>query len=222
MPPDFDGPVFDRIARPYRWLEYLSFGPMLERCRLHFLPQLVSARRALVLGDGDGRFLARLLETNPLLHADVVDLSPAMLELLQARAARIGALHRITLHCADALAFDPSGTYDLVVTHFFLDCFTTEELTALAAGIQSHLSADARWIVSEFAIPPGPMAFPAKCIVRNLYAAFRILTGLRVRQLPDHAEVLSAIGLLPSARRNWLGGMLVSELWETPGNRSHR
>ena len=66
------------------------------------------------------------------------------------------------------------------------------------------------------------MAFPAKCIVRNLYAAFRILTGLRVRQLPDHAEVLSAIGLLPSARRNWLGGMLVSELWETPGNRSHR
>ena len=43
---------FDRLARPYRWLEYATFGRTLERCRFHFLPALTSARRALVLGDG--------------------------------------------------------------------------------------------------------------------------------------------------------------------------
>ena len=30
---------FDPIARPYRWMEYLTFGPALARCRNHFLPQ---------------------------------------------------------------------------------------------------------------------------------------------------------------------------------------
>ena len=82
---------FDRIARPYRWLEYLSFGPMLERCRFYRIPQLAEARHALVLGDGDGRFLARLLARNPSLHTDVIDQSPAMLRLLESRVA---AVHR--------------------------------------------------------------------------------------------------------------------------------
>ena len=77
---------FDPLARPYRWLEYATFGRALERCRFHFLPALTGARRALVLGDGDGRFLARLLRANPELEADVVDCSPAMLRLLQRTA----------------------------------------------------------------------------------------------------------------------------------------
>ncbi len=227
MPTNFDRPPnFDLVARPYRWLEYLTFGPMLERCRFHFLPGLNHARRALVLGDGDGRFLARLLSANPALHADVVDLSPAMLRLLQARAARIGAQDRIALHCADARTFNPCGAssgpppepYDLVVTHFFLDCFTTEELHSLTTRIRPHLAPGARWLISEFAIPSGAMSLPARSLVRSLYAAFGLLTGLRVRRLPDHAAALAVAGLSLTARRQQLGGVLISELWESPGN----
>ena len=66
---------FDRIARPYRWLEYLSLGRALERCRFHFLPRLRDCRRALVLGDGDGRFTAKLLDANPSVQVDAVDIS---------------------------------------------------------------------------------------------------------------------------------------------------
>src|SRR5271170_4061872 len=153
MRPTPTRPAFDRIARPYRWLEYLSFGPLLERCRFYRLPQLADARRALILGDGDGRFLARLLTMNLYLQADIVDLSPAMLRLLKARIASTEATARGTLHCADARDFIPTDSYDLVVTHFFLDCFTTEDLFAMAARIRPRLTPEARWIVSEFAIP---------------------------------------------------------------------
>ena len=58
-------PNFDLIARPYRWLEYLTFGPTLQQTRLHYLPALLHSRNALVLGDGDGRFIAALLAANP-------------------------------------------------------------------------------------------------------------------------------------------------------------
>jgi SAM-dependent methyltransferase len=84
-------PNFDSLARPYRWMEYLTFGSALQRCRTHFLPQL-SGRcpalgTALILGDGDGRFLARLLAANPHLSVDAVDTSAAMLRQLTRRAA---------------------------------------------------------------------------------------------------------------------------------------
>ncbi len=206
-------PDFNRIARPYRWLEYLSFGPLLERCRFHRLPELADARRALVLGDGDGRFLARLLKSNPQLRADTVDLSSAMLRLLSARVAHGGALDRVTLHCADARDFIPTASYDLVVTHFFLDCFTIDELHKLAGRIRSHLTPGARWVVSEFAIPSGAASLPARLLVWALYLAFGVLTGLAVRRLPDYPAALRGAGLSLRERRSWLGGLLVSELW---------
>ena len=71
---------FDPIARPYRWLEYLSFGRELERRRFRYLPEVKSARRALVLGDGDGRFLAALVRQGGEVSVDYVDLSARMLE----------------------------------------------------------------------------------------------------------------------------------------------
>ncbi len=78
-------PNFNPIARPYRWLEYLTLGKALENCRIHYLPQLLDRRHALVIGDGDGRFLAQLLTHNPSLHADAVDTSATMLHLLLQR-----------------------------------------------------------------------------------------------------------------------------------------
>ena len=208
---------FDRIARPYRWLEYFSFGPMLERVRFYRIPQLAAARRALVLGDGDGRFLARLLAANPALHADVIDQSPAMLRLLQSRAAAIGAANRIRIHHTDAQSFQPPGppynAYDLVITHFFLDCLTTEQIQTLAKKIRPYLTQNALWLISEFAIPSGGVALPARSIVAVLYTAFRIITGLRVRNLPDHATALTASGFILEGRRHFLAGLLISDFW---------
>jgi len=204
---------FDRIARPYRWLEYLTFGPMLERCRFYRIPQLAFARRALVLGDGDGRFLARLLAANPHLHADVIDQSPAMLRMLESRAAAIGSRACVHSHRGDALAFQPTGTYDLVITHFFLDCLSTEEVQALASRIRPHLAPNAIWVVSEFAIPSGPAALPARIIVDALYTAFRVITGLRARVLPDYGAALAREGFTLADRRPFLRGLIVSDLW---------
>ena len=204
---------FDRIARPYRWLEYLSFGPMLERCRFHRLPQLTSARRALVLGDGDGRFLAHLLAVNSTLHADVVDQSPAMLRLLQHRVTSLHADDRVRIFQTDALTFTLTEAYDLIVTHFFLDCFSTGEIRRLAESIRPHLAPNALWLVSEFAIPSGLAKLPAQIIVGSLYMAFHFVTGLQTRNLPDHSAVLSHSGLTLIDRRRFLAGLLVSELW---------
>jgi SAM-dependent methyltransferase len=206
---------FDLLARPYRWLEYATFGHALERCRFHFLPALTGARRALVLGDGDGRFLARLLKANPLLEADMVDISPAMLRLLHQRVGP-EAGRRITLYQTDARDFVPPGiAYDLVVTHFFFDCLFQPELAELVDRVAPSLAPDAFWVVSEFAQGRGRAgSVLSSLVVSGLYRAFGLLTALQVRTLPDHGAALEGIGFQLLSERRWLRGLLVSQLWQ--------
>jgi SAM-dependent methyltransferase len=208
-------PNFDRIARLYRWLEYLTLGSALTHCRNHFLPILADGRRALILGDGDGRFTARLLSAYPNLCVDAVDLSTGMLRLLtrQAQAAHPTASARLrTLH-ADARTLRVKGTYDLVVSHFFLDCLTQTELDDVVLRLRHHLATGALWAVSDFRIPPGAKGWFARALVRALYLAFRVLTGLRVRQLPDHQSALQSASLYCGSQHLSLGGLLTTELW---------
>jgi SAM-dependent methyltransferase len=225
-------PNFDLIARPYRWCEYLTLGKALENCRNHFLPQLLDRHHALVLGDGDGRFLAQLLKHNSNLHADAVDISAAMLHLLRQRckAAVPNAALRLRTHHANALTFplqresdapdgydtpDGYGGYDLVVTHFFLDCLTQPELDTLVTRIAPTLAPGALWLISDFRIPAGPMRLPAKLLIRCLYLAFRVLTGLRTTRLPDHSTPLTQSGFTRIAHQHRLAGLLTTELWQT-------
>jgi SAM-dependent methyltransferase len=203
---------FDRIARPYRWLEYLSFGPLLTRCRNHWLPEMQGKSRALIIGDGDGRFTARMLKQNPEITVDAVDISPAMLALLTARSAKTST--RVTTHCTDALTFSPTGHYDLLITHFFLDCLSTSEVQRLAETLHPHLAPEALWVVSDFDIPPtGLSVLPAHILIGFLYRAFGLLTGLKTRHLPDSRLALQSAGLQCNSRKAWLGGFLYSERW---------
>ena len=212
-------PNFDRIAPLYRWLEYPTLGPLLAQTRNHFLPSLDGCRSALVLGDGDGRFTARLLAAHPALRAQAVDLSQAMLRLLEARVARAGAANRLQTTWADALDWRPHGPVDLVVTHFFLDCLTLPQVEFLLQRLQPSLAPDALWLVSDFQVPEGWLQLPGWLLIRALYAAFRVLTGLRVTRVPAYRQALSAAGFRKVSEHSRLKGLLVTELWQARGAR---
>ena len=207
-------PDFDPLARAYRWMEYLTFGPALWRCRCAFLGEMGGAEHALLIGDGDGRFAARLLEVNRRVHIDAVDLSQAMLQSLEARAGT--GLNRVSAYRADARTWQPPrADYDMIVTHFCLDCFTTREVAVLARRLRSEVKPAACWIVSEFAVPErGWVRLVARPLIRGLYFAFRILTGLGIDRLPDYRAALAAAGFRLEAERRSLRGLLVSQIWK--------
>jgi hypothetical protein len=213
-----DCPNFDRLARLYRWMELITFGPWLQWARCAWLDRIAHCRRGLVIGDGDGRFAARLLRANRTARLDAVDASSAMLWALAKRAGADAG--RVTTYLADARAWQPesvesgSVAYDLIATHFFLDCLTTDEVRALAAALRRATSADAFWVISEFAVPRGLFGrLVAGPVVSFLYRVFGWLTGMRVRRLPDYSIAVREAGFVLQARREWLGGLLVSELW---------
>jgi len=209
-------PNFDRIAAIYQLGEYLSLGPHLQRTRTRLLNQLGNPRHALVHGDGDGRFLEQLLLRYPQCTAVAADISAAMLDKLRRRCLRSvhNAANRLTTLQRSALEIDVAPQTDLVVTHFLLDCFSQPDVDALVARIAAQLAPGTLWLVSDFALPSNTLFRPfARLYIASLYGAFRLLTGLRVNQLPDPQSSLQRNGMRRITRSTLLGGLLYTEIW---------
>lgn len=207
-------PNFDPVARLYRWAEYLLLGPLLTRTREHFLPQLTTVTHALVLGDGDGRFLAQLLRRAPNLHVLAVDTSATMLHLLRQRCAFAAPRLQTLQTSATCL---PTGLdlrqTDLIVTHFFLDCLHPHDLDTLAQHLAPRVAPGCLWVLSDFAIPRRqPWRSLGTAYIRTLYLAFRLLTGLRPQSLPEIDRTLDSAGFGTIYRHTRLAGILYSEL----------
>ncbi len=209
----------DRIARFYRTLEYLSFGGALQACRVMYLRDTADCRRALVCGDGDGRFTAALLRANRGALVDYVDLSAGMAGVARRRVEAIGveAIARATFHTGDVREFssgDGAAAYDLITAHFFLDCFDDADTAIVARTLASFAEPGAMLLLSDFRIPPrGVMRYVAAAIIRGLYGAFRITTGLRVTRLPKYESALESAEFRKERETLKLGGLLVASLW---------
>jgi ubiquinone/menaquinone biosynthesis C-methylase UbiE len=164
-----------------------------------------------VLGEGDGRFLVRLVEQSSRACIDYVDLSERMLELARMRVAN----DRVTYHHADARAIPlPRSEYDLVVTHFFLDCFDDSDAAELVKRVADAAQPHSRWLISEFRQPEqGWQAAWAQLWLRTLYLFFRITTGLRTNRLADHRPLLARNGFHLIRQESARFGLVASELW---------
>lgn len=205
-------PNFDHVARVYRWAEWLTLGPLLGRTREHWLQRLANRRRALVLGDGDGRFLASLLQSNAVIQAVAVDTSALMLSLLRERC--LPCVGRLITQQASALTFELPPEIDLIVTHFLLDCFTQPQVDALTQRIAAQVAPGTLWLLSDFALPSNRILRGLGALyIRLLYLAFRILTGLRVTQLPDPQSALLRAGFERIEHQELLFGLLYTDLW---------
>ena len=204
----------DRIATSYRWIEYAAFGLTLERARFDFLEHARAARRVLILGEGDGRFLARLIERNPHAQIAVVESSARMIQLARQRVP-VSAASRVEFHRIDATGEPlPAGPFDLAVTHFFLDVFTPSDAEAVICKVSALLSPGAAWLVSEFQEPHGKVrSLYARLGLTAMYAFFRVSTGLRARNLPPYRDVLERCGLTEIDYRERRFGLIRSQLW---------
>jgi SAM-dependent methyltransferase len=201
-----------RLSRWYRWIEYAAFGLALERQRFAFLPRLASARCILILGEGDGRSLSRLLALAPLAVFDVVEISPEMIALARQRT---GNSARVTFFWQDARTVNwPPVQYDGIVTHFFLDCFAEGDVRQLIRRLKKTLTPDGIWLMSEFAIPDkGWRRLHAWIWIAIMYRFFGVTTGLTARALPPIERLMREAGMARSDQEKARAGLMVSEVW---------
>jgi ubiquinone/menaquinone biosynthesis C-methylase UbiE len=208
---------FDAVAPWYRTLERIAFGEDLQRCRVACLSEIAAPRRALIVGEGDGRFLVELLRVHPEVEVDCVDLSERMLQLARKRVGeQFGdSCGRVRLQCQDINSWSPpEREYDLVVTHFILDCFPASALVGIIKKLARAATHDATWLLADFSVPSeGIPRFHARAWLAAMYLFFRVTARIQATELIDPTPFLRAEGFSLAQQRLFRRGMLKSEIW---------
>ena len=212
---------FDSIAPAYRTLETIAFGGDLQRARVACLGEIEIPRQALVVGEGNGRFLCELLRLHPNIAIDCVDASQRMLELARQRIERRlpadAARVRFLRH--DITSWSPSeASYDLIVTHFFLDCFSETRIAEIVNRLSRAATSNATWLLADFSVPTQGFArIRAGLWLAAMYRFFRMAAGIEAKELIDPSPFLRTARFALVRRHLFRSGMVKSQLWRNTG-----
>ena len=124
-------------------------------------------------------------------------------------AARVDFVH------ADILDWPaPSAAYDLVVTHFVLDCFRPEQLARVLPSLAKAAAPQARWLLADFHEPAaGLPKWRRPAILEVMYLFFRWAASLPASELTAPDSLLAQCGFRLHERRTFEWGLLHSDMW---------
>ncbi|MCH6255820.1 class I SAM-dependent methyltransferase [Puniceicoccaceae bacterium K14] len=209
---------FDTIAPSYSFFEKFVFGNALQKARSFGLKSINrEITRALLVGDGNGRFAVKLMKAFPNCQVVSVDSSPRMLELSIIRINKEPAVNpaNFTSITQDIRGIEfPENDFDFIGLHFILDCFSTKDCNALLRSANGWLNPLGFLSYADFEIPPKqPMRFISRSFIAFLYAAFKVTSNTQTRNLP---EIEWPPNLVMNSQYNQIGGMLCSKLFVGP------
>jgi ubiquinone/menaquinone biosynthesis C-methylase UbiE len=141
-----------------------------------------------------------------------------MIEITRQRLATQGLdAGRVEFVHADILQRQlPRAAYDLVVTHFVLDCFRPEQLTKILPALAKAATPEAHWLLADFQEPNAGIAkWRAKAILELMYLFFLWAVALPASDLTSPDPLLAQCGFKLRERRIFEWGLLHSDLWVT-------
>jgi ubiquinone/menaquinone biosynthesis C-methylase UbiE len=109
----------------------------------------------------------------------------------------------------------PAGSFDLISTHFFLDCFNAEQLPEVIAKLAAAVTPDAVWLLSDFQIPAARwQRWRAQVIITALYQFFRLATQLSARELISPHQWMEQAGFALCQSQSFSFGLTHSDMWK--------
>jgi ubiquinone/menaquinone biosynthesis C-methylase UbiE len=215
---------FDLVAPYYQALETIAFGNALHRARIEWINKIPRPNRVLIVGEGNGRFLCDFLGFHEGVEIDCVDASKRMLEIARSRVRRAHpeSSANVRFLQRDILHWEPQHSYDLIVTHFFLDCFEMQQLESIVGKLANVARKDAIWLLTDFTLPKGRLARAHSAVwLRAMYAFFGRSARIEAKNLVDPRAHLEAEGFRPVAVRLSRWKMLSAGIYARSASSPH-
>jgi ubiquinone/menaquinone biosynthesis C-methylase UbiE len=201
---------FDLVAPFYPALERCVFGSRLDEARQAFYDCALQADRILLVGEGNGRFLASLLARKIGGSIRVVEKSPVMIRLAKdridgQREADLEFIEADIRHCI------PERPFDYIVTHFFLDQFNPPAQQVIIDRFTELSTEEAAWINVDF-VPPRTRG--GRTLMWLQYAFFRVMTRLEARRCFDESTLAAQSGWIVLESLSFLSGFIVAKRYQ--------
>lgn len=200
---------FDAVAGYYDRLARIVFGKSILLSQTYFLGTISPTSRVLVVGGGTGWWLKEFLHQKPGCRILYIDVSS---EMLSRAMKSVGDDKRITFRLGTEDSIKETNEFDAVLTFFFLDLFSHEELRGVITKIKVALKPNAYWLVSDFINTTWWHAY----LLSIMYSFFRISTGLRNKSLPDWPGLLLESNFRLQEHKMFFGRFIKSGLYKIP------
>ena len=198
---------YDRFAPFYKLVETMVFGRALQEARCAGLGG-EAPKSVLIIGDGNGRYLEQAIRAWPEARFVSIDASEGMLK--EARK-RVGKADVRFIHAEVFAGLEEvrDETFELIATHFFLDCFREETLEKLIPMMANKLADAGRWDISDFT----DRRLYHRAMLWLMYRFFHNFTETPAKRLPDYGRILRDQGLVSSTLGSWRAGFVIAQRW---------
>jgi tRNA (cmo5U34)-methyltransferase len=218
---------FNRLAPLYDRIASIVFRGAILTAQRAVIKHLHQVDHALFIGGGSGDLLAEALRRHPQLSFTYLEASSAMIERAKLRltpdeSTRVEWVHATHEWLYDTSYFERGSEEDIervqnevevedsrtgrerraIITCFFLDVLTEEEVERLIDFVTPHVS---RWLFVDFC--PSD-SWWSRALLRFMYLCFRLTTGLVNQSLPDSPTLLMKRGWVGVERASFCGEMI--------------
>jgi ubiquinone/menaquinone biosynthesis C-methylase UbiE len=169
---------YDFIARFYDQLARLAFGDQIFNSQRRFLSNVPDGSAVLILGGGTGLIVNELMKLKPNCRVTFIDASAKMISIARTNNYS-SSLNIVFVHGTEDDI--PEGRYDVVITNFFLDLFSPNNLDIVLQKIKARLTSNAIWLVTDF---QKPKTLWQKFVLAFMYRFFALVTRLKNQELP--------------------------------------
>lgn len=198
---------FNLIAPVYDALAKLVFGNKLKRAQCHFLHLIPQDSNVLILGGGTGWLLDEIFKTGFRGSVTYVEASAKMIKMTK---KRLQPSWNVALICGDEKAI-PNEFYDVIITNFFLDVFSSDKLKDIMATLSDRLSQRGLWFCTDFR---NTNRLKHKLIIWSMLQFFRLTTQLEAGQLLDFAFYFKALPLHRIEHSTFSNGLIFSSVYQ--------
>lgn len=180
---------YNNVASFYDRLSNFIFGNSIVYAQRFLIESILPNSSILIVGGGTGWILeeitARHVEG---LQITYVDSSEKMIALSKNR--NIG-LNKVVFVNSSIQHFDDGKGYDIVITPFVLDNFSTKTIEIVFKKIHERLLPSGLWLWVDFQLSEKHY-FWQKPFLKSMYLFFRIVCGIEANNLPDTSKLFKA------------------------------
>ena len=204
---------FSKITPFYDLLGTVTFGGHLQKSQIYALelyPESVDS--ILIIGGGTGKFLIELIKHLKFNHLVYLDISPAMINSAKQKIAKYSpeSLTKVEFILGGENKI-PNQEFELIVTHYFLDCLTPETYSETVEKLNRCLKQDGVWSMVDFYnAERNPIR---EQLISLLYCFFRITCNLPTDKLIDF-DIWFEKNMRCVKSKEFAGGLLKSSLYK--------
>ena len=208
---------FNTIAPFYNVVSTIGSFNKIHKSQMWLLSKGMKSSKTLIMGGGDGKFLLEAMKQQLSEQYYYIDISDAMIKLAQIKIEKQAniSLNSVVFICGSYQDIPANEKFDLIITPYFLDCFSENELPLVMTKLHTHLTMKGTWFFTDFNIPEESFRnFIFRNIIQLLYGIFNLFCDLGVNDLPDFNKEFPKYGFTLLHEKYFLNGLLVSRIYK--------